>query len=108
MTDDADRLVLVEREAADDGVIVGEAAVAMQLVEAREQAGDVVERVGPRRMARDEHALPGRQARVQFAADFLGAAAQRLDRPQAVGRLRQHAEGFDLLQQHADRFFEFK
>ena len=69
---------------------------------------DVVERVGPGRVARDQHALPRGQARIQLAADLLGAPAQRVDRPLPLRRLRQHAEGLDLLQQDADRLFEFE
>ena len=108
MADDADRLVLVERETADDGVVVGEAAVAVQFVEGGEKAIHIVERVGAGRVARDQHPLPRGQARIQLAADLLGAPAQRVDRALALGRLRQHAESFDLFQQNADRLFEFK
>ena len=63
-------------------MVVGEAAIAVQLVEAGEQALDVVERVRPVRMARDEHALPWRQVGVELAADLLGAraAATSIDR----------------------------
>jgi hypothetical protein len=80
----------------------------VQLVEAGEQAFDVVERVRPRRVPRHEHALPRCQARIQLDAQFVGPPPQRVDRPLALRRLRQHAQGFDLLQQDADRLFEFE
>ena len=108
VADDADRLAFVVGEAADDRVIVGEAAVAVQLVEAGEQRVDVVERVGPRRMPRDQHPLPRRQVRVELGPDLVGAPPQRLDRALPLRRLRQHAERLDLLQQDADGFFEFE
>ena len=69
VADDQHRLALVERGAGDDGVVVGEAAVAVQLDEVGEQALDVVERGRPRRMARHQHALPRRQVLVELAAD---------------------------------------
>ena len=106
--DDRDRLPLVVGEAGDDRVIVGEAAIAVQLVEVGEQPLDVVERVRPVRVPRHQHALPRRQGLEDLGADLVGAPPQRLDRLLALRRLRQHAEGFDLLQQDADRFFEFE
>ncbi len=108
MPDDRYRLALVLGQAADDGVVVGEAAIAVQLVEAGEEALDVVEGVRPGRVARDEHALPRRQVGVELAANLLGARPQRLDGSLTLRRPRQHAERFDLLQQHADRFFELE
>ena len=90
-------------------MVVGEAPIAVQLVEAGEEALDVVERVRPGRVARDQHALPRRQVGVELAADLLGPRARSaLDRSLALRRARQHAERFDLLEQHADRFFEFE
>ncbi len=47
VTEHGDRLALVLREAADDGVVVGETAIAVQLVEPGEQAFDIVEGVRP-------------------------------------------------------------
>ena len=61
VADDHHRLALVAGGARDDGVIVGEAAVAVQLDEIGEEPLDVVEHVGPAGMARHQHALPGRQ-----------------------------------------------
>ena len=108
VSDNRDGLSLVVGRAADDGVVIGKAPIAVQLVEPGEEALDVVERVRPGRMPRDEHALPGRQVGVDLGADLFGARAERVDRPLALRRPRQHAEGLDLLQQHANRFFEFK
>ncbi len=108
MSDDRDGLALIVGEAADDRVVVGETAIAVELVEAGEQPLDVVERIRPVWMPRDEDALPGRQVRVELHADLVGARAQRCDRPLALRRPRQHAQGFDLLQQNANGFFEFE
>jgi hypothetical protein len=89
-------------------VIVGEAAIAVQLVPLREQPLDVVERVRAVRVARDEHALPRRQRLIELGADLVGPPPQRLDGPLALRRSRHHAERLDLFQQDADRFFEFE
>ena len=101
-------LPLVVGEAADDRVVVGEAAVAVQLVEAGEQPLDVVERVRPVGCRATSTRCHGVSVGVQLGADLVGAPAQRLDRPHPLRRLRQHAEGFDFLQQDADRLFEFE
>ena len=89
-------------------MVVGEAAIAMQLIEAGEEAFDIVECVRPVRMACDENALPWRQVGIELAADLLGARPQRLDGSLTFRRAWQHAERFDLFQQHADRFFELE
>jgi hypothetical protein len=68
MADDHDRLPFVERGACNDGVIVGEPAVAVQFDEIGEEPGDVVEHVGPARVARHEHALPGGEPAVNLDA----------------------------------------
>ena len=47
------------REPADDRGVVGERAVAVQLLEVGAQRLDVVEGEGPLRMARDLRHLPG-------------------------------------------------
>ena len=49
----------LKRQAADDRLVVGEGAVAMQFLEVGEDLGDVVQRVGPLRVARDLRHLPG-------------------------------------------------
>ena len=88
---DQDRRAVVAGEAADDGAVVGEAPIAVQLDELGEQPLDVVEQVGPLGMARHQHALPRRQAPVDLAADLIDAAAQAFDLAVADVGLRQHA-----------------
>jgi hypothetical protein len=72
-------LAAILGEAADDGVIVGEAPIAVELVEAGEQALDVIERVRPVGMAGDQDPLPRRQLGVELDADLVGPLLQRLD-----------------------------
>jgi hypothetical protein len=108
MADDRDLRAAVLREAGDDGVIVGEAAIAVEFVEAGEKALDVVERVGPGGMPRHQDALPRRQVLEQLRPNLAGALPQRFDRPLALRCLREHAQGLDFLEQHADRLFEFQ
>jgi hypothetical protein len=53
------RLAVEPGQPADDGRIVGVMPVAVQLLEVGEDGADVVQRVGPLRMARDLRDLPG-------------------------------------------------
>ena len=108
MPDDGDGIPPVFGEAADDRVIVGEAAIAVQLVPMREQPLHVVERVRPVRVARDEHALPRRERLIELAPDLIGTPPKRLDGPLALRRARHHADRLDLLQQDANGLFEFE
>ena len=85
VADDQHRVLVVARQAGDDGVVVGEAAIAVDLDEVGEQPLDVVERRRPRRMPRHQHALPRRQrARRARCAD-------RRDARLAAGRCRAAA-----------------
>jgi hypothetical protein len=86
-------------------VVVGKAAIAVQLVESREEPLDVIERARAGWVPGDEHALPGRQVLVELRAYLLGPRAKRVNRSLALGRPRQHAERLDLLQQHAAGLF---
>jgi hypothetical protein len=55
-------LAVEARQPAHDGQVVGKVAVAVQFLEVGEDLVDVVQRVGPLRVARDLRHLPGRQA----------------------------------------------
>ncbi|KAF4516425.1 hypothetical protein B566_EDAN003171 [Ephemera danica] len=66
--DNHDRVPIEARQAANDGMVVGEGAVAMEFFEVAEQQGEIVERVRTLRVAGDLGYLPGRQLRV----DTLG------------------------------------
>jgi len=106
--DHADRLPVVVGKARHDGVIVGEAAIAVHLDEIGEHHPHVVEHVGTVRVAGHLHALPRRERRVDLRANRVCPPAQAVDLALALRRGRQHAEGFDLLQQHRHGFFEIQ
>ena len=108
MPDNGDVASSIVAEAADDGVIVGEPAIAVQFVEAGEQPLHIVERVGAVGMPGDENALPGREVGVDLDSNLVGAFLKGFDGPLALGRARQHAQRLDFLQQDADRFLEFQ
>ena len=78
------------RPCRDDGVIVGEAPIAVQLDEFGEQPLDVIERGRARRVARHQHALPRRQVACR---DRRGSRSTRAS-SRAISargrRLRQH------------------
>ena len=72
MADDDDGLVVEPGQSADQRVVVGIHAIAVQLLEIGEALVDVVERVRPLRMTRELSNLPRRQvgedaARQRFA-----------------------------------------
>ena len=66
VTDDRNRPVGEETESGDDGLVVGKAAVAVDLDEVGRQRLDVVERIRPPGMPRDERFLPGSEVRVDL------------------------------------------
>ena len=78
VADDRHRPVAEEREAADERRVVREAPVAVELGPLREERLDVVERVGPVRVARDQRLLPGRELRVDLAPARVELLAQAL------------------------------
>jgi hypothetical protein len=59
VANDHHRLAVEARQPADDGMVVGKGAIAVQFLEIGEDVLDVVERVGPLRMARHLGDLPG-------------------------------------------------
>ncbi len=91
-----------------NGVIVGKAAVAVQLDEVGEQLFHVVERGRPRRVACHEHALPGGEVLVQLAADGRDPLFEPGNLAVAVVGRRQHRECLHLLEEDPDRFFELE
>ena len=76
VADEQHVLSAVLGETGHDGVIVREAAVAVDLDKAREQALDVVLQTRPAGMTRDQHALPRRQVLIELAANRLDPALQ--------------------------------
>ena len=85
VADDADRFAAETAEAAEDGVVVAELAVAGESLEIGDQRVDVIDGMRPLRMPRDLRLLPGRQVGVEVfqrlcrlgldAADLLGHRA---------------------------------
>ena len=106
--DHHDRRALVERGARDNGVVVGKAAIAVQLDEVREQALDIIERRRPARMPGHLHTLPRRQVLVEFAANGGHALLEPRDLSVAVVADGQRRQCLDFLQQDGDGFFELK
>jgi hypothetical protein len=79
-------------------VIVGEAAIAVQLDEVREQVVDVIERRRARGMPRHLHALPGRQVAIQIATHHVDAAFEARDFLVALLAGLQRGQRLDLFQ----------
>jgi hypothetical protein len=89
-------------------VVVCEAAIAMDLDKVGKQTLDEIFEAGTARMTGDQHPLPRRECGVEVRPDRFDAASQRRDLAFADLRLREQREGFDLLQQDGDRFFELE
>ena len=106
MTDDHHRLALVARGTGHNRVIVGKTAVAMHLDEVGEQPLDVVKNVRTARVARHEHALPGRELAVDLRPRGLQAMIQPLELALARIGPRQRQERIHFLQQRNQRVFE--
>jgi hypothetical protein len=71
MADQHERLSLQAREPRDNRMIVGEHAVAVQLLKIAETLRRVIEHVGPLRVARELGDLPGRKVREDAAGKRL-------------------------------------
>ena len=90
MADQHDAMVADACEAGADGAVVADGAVAVHFDELVEDHVDVIERLWPFRMARDEDGIPRRQVGVDLAhevgeltanaADFLGGVSPLLVR----------------------------
>src|SRR5207249_4330394 len=95
---------------ADDRLVVGKRAVAVQLLEVGVDLADVVERVGPLRVARDLRHLPGREARIDVAGELQALLAEPVDLFGDVDRrLVLHvAQLFDLGLELGDRLLEIE
>ena len=98
------------REAADERLVVAEAAVAAHLHEVGGDELEVIERVGPRRVTHDLHALPGAEVGVNLPARLGQLGLQRLQFRERTGGvfLRPFPERGDGLFQLNDRLLEFE
>ena len=108
VADDEDRQALVGGGARHDRVIVGKPPIAMNLDEVGEQQARVFEDARTRRVPRDLDALPRRQVRGRCRRESTRRAGAGSRCRPALRRGRQHRERLDLLQQHADGFFELE
>ena len=100
----------LKREAADDGQVIREGAVAMQFVKIGEKFAHIVERVRTLRMTRDLRNLPGRQIRVEILRELLALLGQPIDffRNIDSGIVLNEAEFFDLRFEFSDRLLEIQ
>jgi hypothetical protein len=111
LADDHHRLAAEPAEAADHRLVVGELAVAAQLDELVDQAGQIVDEVRPLGVARHLGLLPRRQPRIGLLAQLAQTRAQGVDLaversgPGGIGELRQL---LDLAFQFGDRLFELE
>ena len=110
LADDHDGRPSMPRQAADDGQVVAEHAVAMQLGEIRADHVDVVERIGPARMARELRDLPGRQRREDGGGELPALLLQARDLLGDVdlGVGGDMPELLDLRLQFGDGLLEFQ
>ena len=108
LADEHHRRGLEARDAADDRLVVRVHAVAVQLLELREDERDVVERVRTLRMARELRDLPGRQVREDAARERARLGTQLLDlvRGIEVRVLGEEPQLLDLRLELGDRLFE--
>ena len=102
MADDHHRLAVKARQSADDGPVIGKAAIAVQLLEIRKDQAQVIERIRPLRMPCHLGRLPRRQVGVDFLGQRLALAFQQ-------GNLDGHVDGrFTFFgTQDLDLAFEF-
>ncbi len=83
MADDGHRAARAATDAGHDRRVVAVEAVAVQLLEVRPEARDVVERVGPVLVAGELDRLPDRRAGLGLAGEPVGEAAH--EAPPAAG-----------------------
>ena len=76
---DADGLAAEAPEAADDGLVLGELAVAGERREFGDEAGAVIDEMRPLGMARDEGLLPGRELGIELLEGVGGLDLQARD-----------------------------
>ena len=110
MADHHAGLAIEARKAAHDRQVIGKRAVAVQFLEVGEDLADVVERVGPLRVARDLRDLPRAEARVDVLGKLQALLAEPVDLLGDVdGRLVLHiAQFFDFGFEISNRLLEIK
>eukprot|EP00042_Codosiga_hollandica_P001261 m.925518 g.925518 ORF g.925518 m.925518 type:complete len:419 (-) comp132159_c0_seq1:150-1406(-) len=110
VADDHAGLAVEARNAANDGRVIREMAVAVQFLELGEDFRAVVQRLRPLRVAGDLIDLPRRHARVDLFGQLLAFLGEAVDLFRDVdGRLALHiAQFFDLGFEFSDRLLEFE
>ncbi len=108
MSDDGDGPTLVEGETAHQGGVVGIAPVAVYLHPFREQGLNVIESVGPVRMAGHERLLPGGEPREHETPFGLEPLAEAARLALLRGVPGEGGELVDLLLQGEERRFEVR
>ena len=110
MADDHYRTAADLREPADDRLVVGVKAVAVQLVEIGHDVIDVVERIGTQGMARNLADLPGRQVGINLFCQAQAFLPQRLDFLVDIEFVvaADKAQFADLVFKFSDRLFKFQ
>ena len=78
MADHDDGPAIETSEAADNGMVVGEGAIAMEFYETVAEPPDVIERGRPLQMARDLRPLPWCQAGIDFGLELMRGACEAL------------------------------
>ena len=110
VADDNAGLAVEAREATDDRLVVGVAAVAVQLFEIGEDQLGIIERVRTLRMARDLGNLPRAELGVEILGQRLALALEPLDLVGDVDRgiVLHETQLVDFFLEFGDRRFEIK
>ena len=111
MSDNDDGVALETSDAADNGFVFAEQAVARQQFEVGNQSVDIVQTMRTVGVARDLGFLPRGQFGIQLFRlffDFFLQARNFFGDIDAVFRRRQSAQAFNLAFQFGNRFFKFQ
>ena len=110
VADDHDAFVADAGEAADEGAVIAEAAVAAHFHEVTGEELEVVEGVGAGGMADDLDALPGGEVGVELVALLLELGFERLDLGAGVGDVLGELglERLDFLFEFDQGFFKLE
>ena len=109
VADDTDGLAPEPAEAADDGLVLAEAAVAGERREVRDQPLHVIGEMRPLRMARDQRLLPRGESGVEVGQRFLGfglEASQLLADGDRAFAASHRTQFLDLGLEFGNGFFE--
>src|SRR5690606_36467062 len=110
MTDDHHRLTVQTRGTTNDGGVIGEMAITVQLFDFGEQVLDVIEGVGPLRVPGQAGDLPAGQVAEDSLGERFALVLQAGDFIADVQRvvITNQAQFFDLGLQVGDRLFEIE